>query len=134
MLPFHISKMLGFKSKTHGFALVSEEGIRLVFREADDIKKAPDEDADSMLIKWDNLDAWEAERGLISDEFRIKVHVMIGDDPDGKNDNVIQLELSKRDREKLERFEKHVKEYQAGQRNDDVDDVLDDVRDLLDRM
>ena len=134
MLPFHITRMFGFKSKTHGYALVNEEGIRLVFRDAADIKKEADEDAESRLITWDNLASWEAKRGLISDELRIQVHVMFGDDPDGKNDNVIELELQKRDRDKLDRFEKHVKEYQSGERKDDVDDVLDDVRDLLDRM
>ena len=134
MLPFHITRMLGLKSKTHGIALVNEKGIWLVFRDAADIEKEPDEDAESLLIKWDNLARWKAKRGFISDQLNIEVHVMSGDDPDGKNDKVIELELQKRDREKLDRFEKLVKEYQSGQRKDDVDDVLDDVRDMLDRM
>jgi hypothetical protein len=134
MLPFHISRMLGLKSKTYGFALVSEAGIRLVFRDAAEIKKTPDEDADSLMIEWDNVASWEAKRGILSDEFNITVHEMVGDDPDGQPDNVIQLELQKRHREKLDRFEKLVKEYQSGQRKDDVDDVLDDVRDLLEGM
>ena len=134
MLPFQITGMLGFQSKTHGFVLVNEEGIRLVFREADDIKKAWDDEAEFLLIKWDNLAGIKVVRGLISDELKISVKVMIGDEPDGKNDNVIELELQKRDRDKLDRFEKHVKDYQSGKRKDDVDDVLDDVRDMLDRM
>ncbi len=133
-LPFHISGMLGFKSKTHGFALVSEKGIQLVFRSAEDIEKTPDEEAESQMILWDNVASFETKRGLMSDELRLGVHVMFSDDPDGKNDNVICLELAKRDRETLDRFEKLVKEYQSGKRKDDVDDVLDDVRDLLDRM
>ena len=133
-LPFHISGMLGFKSKTHGYALVNQTGIQLVFRSADDIEKAPDEEAESQMITWDNLASFEAKRGIMSDTLNLGVHVMFGDDPDGKNDNVIQLELAKRDRELLDRFEKVVKEYRSGERKDDVDDVLDDVRDLLDRM
>ena len=90
------------------------------------------EEADFMIIKWDNLAQLKAKRGLLSDELTIEVHVMVGDDPDGSGDKLIQLELQKRDRDKLDQFEKHVKEYQSGQRKDDVDDVLDDVRDFLD--
>lgn len=133
-LPFHISRMLGFKSKTHGFALVNGTGIQLVFRDAEEITQDPDTEAESRMITWDNLASFEVKRGMISDELKLGVHVMFGDDPDGKNDNVIELELQKRDRDKLDQFEKLVKEYQSGQRKDNVDDVLDDVRDLLDRM
>ena len=134
MLPFHISRMFGLKSKTHGFALVNEQGIKLVFRDAADIASAPDDDADSLMIEWSNLAEWKAKRGLLSDEFTMKVHHIVGDEPDGKNDNILELQIPKRDRDKLDRFEKHVKEYQNGTRRDDVDDVLDDVRDLLDNM
>ena len=134
MLPFHISKTLGLRSKTHGFALVNEQGIRLVFRDAEDIAKSPEDDPDTIMITWDNVARWESQRGLLSDQFIIEVHTMVGDEPDGKNDNVIELELQKRDRDRLDRFEKHVKEYQSGQRKDDVDDVLDDVRDMLEGM
>lgn len=132
-LPFYISGMFGLTSKTHGFALVSEKGIQLVFRGVEEIEKKPDEEAESRMILWDNLASFEAKRGMVSDQLKLGVHVMFGDDPDGKNDNVIELELQKRDRELLDRFEKLVKEYQSGQRKDD-DDVLDDVRDMLDRM
>ena len=133
-LPFHISKLFGLKRKTHGFALVNETGIRLVFRDADEIAQAPDEDAESQMITWDNLASMEITRGLVSDEVKLSVHVMFGEDPDGKNDSMIELELQKRDRPALDQFEKRVKEYRSGQRKDDVDEVLDDVRDLLDRM
>lgn len=134
MLPFQITRMLGLKSKTHGYALVNEHGIRLVFREADDIKKAWDDEAEFLQVDWDNFAGMDVVRGIISDELKIKVLVMIGDEPDGKNDNIIHLELQKRDREALDRFEKQVKDYRSGKRKDDVDDVLDDVRDMLDRM
>ena len=134
MLPFHITRMLGLKSKTHGFALVNAKGIKLVFRDAIDIDKAPDEDAQSIDIPWSNLADMTVTRGLMADELKLSVHAMIGDEPDGKNDNVIELELQKRDHDKLDKFEKRVKEYQTGQRKDDVDDVLDDVRNMLDRM
>lgn len=133
-LPFHISGMLGFTSKTHGYALVSEKGIQLVFRTAEDIQNAPEEEAESQMITWDNLANFELKQGIMGDTLKLGVHVMFGDDPDGKNDNVIQLELAKRDRELSERFEKIVKDYRTGERKDDVDDVLDDVRDMLDRM
>ena len=134
MLPFQITRMFGLKSKTHGFALVSEAGIQLVFRDAADIKQQPDEEADCLVIQWDNLARIEAKRGLLSDELVIEVHVMVGQDPDGRGDKIIHLEVQKRDREKLDRFEKNVKDYQTGQRQDDVDEVLDDVRDFLDQI
>lgn len=134
MLPFQITRMMGLKSKTHGFALVNERGIQLVFRDAVDIENSPDDEADSIMIEWDNLVRWEAKRGFLSDQLVIEVHVMVGDEIDGRNDNVLELELQKRDRDRLDRFEKHVKDYQSGARRDDVDDVLDDVRDMLNDM
>jgi len=134
MLPFQITRMFGLKSKTHGFALVNEQGIKLVFKDAAAIAKKSDEEANSIMIEWNNLARWEAKRGFISDAFTIEVHVMVGDEPDGRNDKVLELELQKRDREALDRFQKHIKGYQSGERKDDVDDVLDDVQDMLDNM
>ena len=134
MLPFHISRLLGFKSKTYGYALINAKGIRLIFRDVAEIKKDPDEDARSLEIPWSNLVRMEADRGLIADKLRLYVHQMEGEDPDGRNDNVIELQLEKQHRDELERFERYAQQYQSGQRKDDVDDVLDDVRDLLDRM
>ena len=120
------------RDRTHGFALVSEEGIKLVFRDAEDIASSPDEDAESTMIPWSNIANWEAKRGLISDSFLIQTHVWFGEEPDGKDDNQVELKLQKRDRELLDRFEKLAKQYQSGELKDDVDDVLDDVRDMLD--
>ncbi len=134
MLPFQITRMFGLKSKTHGFALVNGQGIKLVFKDAVDISKTPDDDASSIMIEWNNLAKWEAKRGYLSDQFIIEVHAMVGDELDGRNDCVLELELQKRDRDSLDRFEKHIKEYQSGERKDDVDDVLDDVQDMLDNM
>lgn len=133
MLPFHVTKMLGLNN-THGFALVSEIGIKLVFRSAEDIKSKPDQDADSHLIPWSNLKRLDVSRGYLADEIVIEVHKMDGEDPDGVHDNTIHLQLQKRDRPQLDRFEQHVTDYQSGKRKDDVDDVLDEVRNLLDRM
>ena len=112
MLPFQITRMLGFKNKTHGYVLVNEEGIRLVFREADYIKKAWDDDAEFVQIDWDNFAGMDVVRGIISDELKIKVLVMMGDEPDGKNDNIIHLELQKRDRDKLDQFFTGVRELE----------------------
>lgn len=134
MLPFQITRMFGLQSKTHGYALVSERGIQLVFRSAASINAQPDEVADSIMIEWSNLKHWKATRGYLADQLVLEVHVMIGEEPDGKNDNRLELDLQKRDREQLDRFEKHIQEYQSGKRKDDVEDVLDDVRNMLDNM
>lgn len=134
MLPFYISRMFGLQSKKHGVAIVDEKGIKLVFREATEVKLLPGDEADQLTIEWTNLIDMRAIRGIISDQLELRLHQMIGDEPDGKNDNVILLELQKRERDKLERFEESVRAFQSGGRRDDVDDVLDDVRDLLDRM
>lgn len=134
MLPFYISQMLGLQSKTHGYALVNQQGIRLVFREAADIERQPDEEAESLLIEWKDLVSMEAKRGLLSDSLALHTKQLAGRDPDGKDDQTVQLELERRHRDQLEEFERLVQEYQSGQRRDNVDEVLDDVRDLLDRM
>ena len=134
MLPFHISKTFGLQSKTHGMALLNEKGIRLVFRDADALEENRDEDAESLYIEWANLVDWEVKRGLLGDVLRFKVRGMSGTDPDGREDKLVELELQKRDRPALDRFEKVFEEYRSGRRKDDVDNVLDDVRDFLDRI
>ena len=134
MLPFQITRLWGLKNKTYGFALVDERGIRLVFRDAADIQAEPEEDAESLQIDWDNFVGMEPKRGFLSDSLTIEVRVVPGDSPDASDDNMIQLELQKRDRDRLDRFERDVDDYRTGRKKDDVDEVLDDVRDLLDRM
>ncbi len=134
MLPFYISRLWGLQSKTHGFALVNEQGIRLVFRDAADIVATPDEEAESLYIDWNNFVGMQAKRGFWKDSLTLEVDAIPSGSPDGGDDNLIELELQKRDRDRLDRFEHNVEEYRSGRKKDNVDDVLDDVRNLLDRM
>ena len=87
-----------------------------------------------MNLPVDISDRMEIERGYLQDGLTLYLHRAVGNEPDGANDQQIKLELARRDRPQLERFERHVQGYQSGRRRDDVDDVLDDVRDFLDRI
>ena len=81
---------------------------------------------------WNNLEEFESQRGMLSDEVRIRVRSteQLGNLP-GIKDQELELEIRKNDRDALKKFEKAVAEYRAGQRQDNVDEMLDDIRDFL---
>ena len=46
-------------------------------------------------------------------------------------DAEMTLETRRQDRDALDKFEREVADYRAGRRSEDVDDMLDDIRDFL---
>ena len=135
MLPFYISKLFGTQFKTHGFAIAGEEGIRLVFRDEDDDTDESGDESRSVLVTWENFHGLEARKGFIKDSATIHVASTEGlHDLPGLSERQVALEVQKRDRQQLETFQREVEDFRTGCRSNDVDEVLDDVRDFLDRI
>ena len=133
MLPFRLSQLFGILIKVHGTAIVNEEGICLAFQETEDQPQHfLDANVKSVLIHWDNLEQFECHRGILSDQVRLRVRSIerMGNLP-GIEDHELTLEVQKSDREALKAFDEAVADYRAGRRRDNVEEMLDDVRDFL---
>ena len=133
MVPFRLSQLFGIVIKIHGMAIASEAGIQLAFHETQDQPQNPlDANVKSVSIPWDNLEAMECRRGIVSDQVLLRVKSTDGlVKLPGVKDQELALEVSKNDRDALKAFAEAAAEYRAGQRHDKVDAMLDDVRDFL---
>lgn len=134
MLQFRVTHLFGTITKIDGMALASEDGIRLAFHQPDGTERANrlEFDVQEVLIDWSNLDSLTVDTGLLADQviIRVKSTEPLRDLPD-LSDNDVTLETRRTDRDVLKEFEKAVADYRSGRRKDDVDDLLDDVRDFL---
>ncbi len=134
MLQFRVSQLFGIVTKIHGMALASEEGIRLAFHQPEDAKnkRLLDVEVRDVVIAWDNLASIKFDKGLLSDSVIIQVK---SQEPlsalPGITKNEVTLETRRHDREAFKKFEHSVAEYQAGRRQDNVDEMLDDIQDFL---
>ncbi len=133
MLQFRLSRLFGIVIEIQGMAIVNQEGIRLAFQDADNQNQHfLDADVQAVLISWDNLADFACDYGMLSDEVRLRVRSIdeLQQLP-GIQDHELSLEIRKSDRDKLKDFEKAVVEYRSGLRQDNVDEMLDDIRDFL---
>ena len=132
MIQFKVSRFLGLTVQVDGMAMVNERGIQLAFNQPEDADKLWEADTETVIVPWDQIVDWEVDYGFIVDRIRLKVKStdVFGRLP-GVNDNQVELDVRKADRDRLEEFETRGKEYQSGQRKDDAADKLDDIRDFL---
>lgn len=143
MLQFHLNKFFGLKFRTHGMAIPSEEGLKLVFRHSDAPARLFDENIQSALVTWDNFAGMEIEKGFLSGTkivLRVKSADWLKKMPGAANHNdsnatttELELRIHKTNLGDIAEFEKQVDEYRSGVVDEDIDDFIDDVRDLLDR-
>lgn len=143
MLQFHLNKFFGLKFRTHGMAIPSEEGLKLVFRHGDAPARLFDEEMQSALIEWDNFAGMEVEKSFFSGTkllLRVKSAAWLKDMPGAAdNDDVatatteLELSIHKSNVADVPAFERKVAEYRSGKVDEDIDDFIDDVRDMLDR-
>ncbi len=133
MLPFRLSQLFGIVIKIQGMAIANETGIELAFQEAEDQpRNVLDAQVKSVSIPWDNLQELQCRKGLLSDQVVLRVKSVEGlVKLPGVKDRALTLEVNKDDRDALKAFAEAVAEYRAGQRHDNVDALLDDVRDFL---
>lgn len=143
MLQFHLNKFFGLKFRTHGMAIPSEEGLKLVFRHGDAPARLFDEDIQSVLIAWNNFAGMAIEKGFLSGTkvvLRVKSAEWLKKMPgaaDHSDSNAttteLELRIHKTNLDDIPAFEQQVDEYRSGVVDEDIDDFIDDVRDMLDR-
>lgn len=143
MLQFHLNKFFGLKFRTHGMAIPSEEGLKLVFRHGNEPVKLFAKDIQSVLVAWDNFAGMKVEKSFLSGTkviLNVNSAAWIKELP-GAADNddaatattELELRIHKSNVDDLPAFEQKVTEYRSGKVDEDVDDFIDDVRDMLDR-
>ena len=134
MLQFRVSQLFGIMTKIHGMALANEQGIRLAFHEPEDAKdkRLFDVDVREVMITWGNLESIKFDQGLLSDSVIIKVKSQqpLSVLPEITK-NEVTLETRRGDREAFKEFEQLVAGFQAGRRQANVDEMLDDIQDFL---
>lgn len=133
MLPFHVDKF--FKANVEGTALPQAEGLKLVFHAPEEDQNIFDAEVEEVLIGWDNLATIEIKRGLFGAAVNLEFN---SDAPFPRmlkpHDNKLTLTIRRRDKVKLERFERELTGFRSGELASDTEEFIDDMRDFLDRM
>lgn len=132
MVQFKVSRLLGLRVQVDGVAVVNEQGMQLTFNEPDQAERLWDADCETVMIPWEGLLHWKCDYGLLGDQLRLQVASpeLFGSLP-GVQNNEVELDVRKVHRDALKAFEKRAREYQSGQRTDNADEMLDDIRDFL---
>ena len=133
MLPFHVDKF--FSADIEGTALPQAKGLKLVFHAPEEDQNLFEAEIEEVLVVWENLANVEIKRGIFGAVITLQVKSA---SPFPRmlqpKDLRLALNIRKRDKEKLDRFEKELAGFRSGELSDDTDEFIDDMRDFLDRM
>jgi len=132
MLQFRVSRLFGYHVEADGMLIAGQDGLKLVFQRPEEGRGLLDADVQTVDISWDDVESWEVDYGLLSD--RVSVTVVSADrlrTLPGAGDRHVELVVHKQHRAALQEFEQRAKEYQSGQRADNVDEMIDEIRDFL---
>ncbi|MFC1757621.1 hypothetical protein ACFL2H_02495 [Planctomycetota bacterium] len=130
MLPFHVTSFFGNDVKLTGVAIPKPDGLHICIHEGDVPSDLFDAKTKSIVIEWSNLDEITVKESMFGDSLLIRVHSTIKGLTGAKN-NRAKLDLHKRDRERYDEFRQEVDDCRSGKPEDDVDGMIDDIRDFL---
>ena len=132
MLPFHVDRLFGTNLDAAGVAIPKEKGLTLAFHQGDVPKVLLDAKTETVTIDWNNLVDLKINKGILGNQLVIEVDSTeaIRDIP-GASETIVRLDLHKRDREEIDGFLKEVQDFRAGKKADDVEAMIDDIRDFL---
>ena len=132
MVPFRISRLFGLRVTVDGMLLVNAQGLKLVFKEPKRDDTLREQQIEQVELTWADLKQVVCDFGMLNDEVVLEVNptANVVRLP-GVSENRVSLSVRKQHREELKELEKRIDEYRRGTRRDDVDDLLDDVRDFL---
>ncbi len=135
MLQFHASRLLGADFAFHGMAIPMEVGLKLLYRDARTPAEFLEDDATAVLIPWKNVAGLEEQKGWMGTKVVISVHDVRGLEPVPMlHDRHITLEIHRSNRDTLKPFLNRVANLRAGIMASDPEQVIDDVRDMLDGL
>lgn len=129
--------MFSATARVHGLAMAKPEGIKFVFHN-EGVDVDPDGvDVKTCMVLWENLKRVSTKHGMFESNVVFEVASLAGLEklPFVKDCQIV-IDVPKRDRDKIEAFERDVAEYRAGNAHDvdgEVDDLINDVRDMFDR-
>lgn len=132
MVPFRISRLFGLRVTVDGMLLVNAQGLKLVFKEPKRDDTLREQQIEQVELTWADLKQVVCDFGMLNDEVVLEVNpsANVVRLP-GVSEDRVSLSVRKQHREELKELEKRIDEYRRGTRRDDVDDLLDDVRDFL---
>jgi hypothetical protein len=133
MVQFRVSRLFGLRVEADGILIPSPRGLQLVFhRSADEEKGLLDAELQTVQIPWRDLQCWNVDYGLLGDRVSLSVSsVDVVRNLPGVSERTVELQIHKQQRDDLKDFEQRAKEYQTGQREDSVDETIDEIRDFL---
>ena len=130
MLPFHVSNFFGNDVKLTGVAIPKPDGLHLCIHEGDVPVDLFDAKTKSIVIEWTNLQEISVKESMLGDSLSIHVHSTIKGLTGAKNHRA-KLDLHKRDRDRYDEFRQEVEHFRSGKPQEDVDGMIDDIRDFL---
>jgi hypothetical protein len=132
MVQFRISDLFGLRVDADGMLIPGERGLQLVFHHPVGHQSLLDAKVQLIEIPWGDVEAWKVDYGLLGDRVALTVRSAecLRTLPGSKNRSV-ELIVRKQERDSLKEFEQRAKDYQAGQRADKVDEMIDEIRDFL---
>ena len=135
MIQFRVSRLFGLRVDADGMLIPGEQGLQLVFHRPDGDQGLLDANIQTVTIPWGDLESWEVDYGLLGDRVSLRVtSVECLRDLPGVDDCQVDLVIHKQQREALKDFEQRAREYEIGNRVDNVDEMIDEIRDFLQDM
>lgn len=132
MVQFRVVRLFGLQVTVEGMLLANARGLQLVFKQPAGEVVSREVPTQSVELPWAALESIQFDYGLMSDQvmLHVKSATSLASFP-GATEREAALSVYKQQREELKELEQRIGEYRRGTRRDDVDDLLDDVRDFL---
>ena len=133
MLPFCVTSMLGTVTDLYGSLLVDADGLKVIYHEGMRENVNPlDADVQTVQIPWAQVVGLRLEKGLLG----ASLIVDLTDDQFAKQvpfgeGCALEVTIRKADRERVKPFLNEARRYQAGGKDDDTDQFIDEMRDFL---
>jgi hypothetical protein len=135
MLQFHSNRLFGLAFDYHGIAIPDKVGLKLVFRKADAPVDILAEDCLSVVVAWSNIASIKIQKGLFGGgDVVVAVRNGVGlEQVPFFDKDLLTLAVYQSNVDEIGPFEQEVNRLRRGAHDDDVDQVIDEVRDLLEK-
>ena len=130
MLPFHVTNLFGNEVQLTGVAIPKHDGLHVCVHEGEVPTDLFDAKTKSIVIEWSNVQEITVKESMFGDSLTIRLRARNMALPGTKNDHA-KLDLHKRDRERYDEFRQQVEQFRAGIPDENVEEMIDDIRDFL---
>lgn len=130
MLPFHVTNFFGTNVQLTGVAIPKQDGLHICVHKGDVPTSLFDAKTKTWVIPWANIKELNVKESMFGDSLTIRVNSTIDGLPGAKSD-LAKLVVHKRDRQRHDSFRREVEECRSGKPDQNVEGMIDDVRDFL---